>query len=125
MYSTYKKLRWRCANLMRFITLQVALFSSNCISPCKDRSVAVISSLACLLRKEFRLQLTNSSAHRRTERFFDTPLLTRLNSKPRPEKIFNKKSRSYYGNSLCKSVGKMVLHAAALEARRSIAQQTR
>ena len=24
-------LRWRCANLMRFITLQVALFSSNAI----------------------------------------------------------------------------------------------
>ena len=40
MISTYENyldiylsyyLRWRCANLMRFITLQVALFSSNAI----------------------------------------------------------------------------------------------
>ena len=27
--DTVKALRWRCAELMRFITLQVALFSSN------------------------------------------------------------------------------------------------
>ena len=41
------------------------------------------------------------------------------------KKLFNKKSRSYYENSLCKSVRKMVLHAAALEARRSITRQSR
>ena len=47
--------------------------------------MAAISSLACLLWKELRLQLTNSSAHRRTERIFDTPLLTRQNSKPKQQ----------------------------------------